>query len=91
MSILEDWRERIVYTIIPNRAVTELILQECAELFSHHYGKWSSKIEHKDLVPVPGAPIRMKPSKLKTDYLLSRGSKKGTTTVRNSVLAFIQS
>jgi hypothetical protein len=71
MSVLEDWRERVVYTIIPNRAVTDLILQECAELFSHHYGKWSSKIEHKNLVPVPGAPIRLKPSKLKTDYLFN--------------------
>ena len=71
MSTPEDWRERIVYTIIPNRAVTDLILQECAELFSYHYGKWSSKIEHRDVVPALGAPIRMKSTKLKNDYLFN--------------------
>ena len=71
MSSIENWREKVVYTIMPQKAVTGAILDECAELFSRYYGKWSSKIEHKIFVPFPGEPVKMKPSKLKTDYLFN--------------------
>jgi hypothetical protein len=71
MSFLEDWREKVIYTIIPNEAVTDANLQECAELFSNHYGKWSNKKEYKDLVPSPGKHVKMKSSKLKSDYLFN--------------------
>lgn len=66
-----DWRDQVVYTIIPEKAVTDPILQESAKLFSEHYGRWSSKIEHSDRVPNPGGPIKMKSSKLRFDYLFN--------------------
>lgn len=71
MSSSTDWRDKVVYTIIPEKAVTDSILQECAQLFSNHYGKWSTNVEHADRVPNPGGHIKMRPSKLRTDYLFN--------------------
>jgi hypothetical protein len=72
MSHIEDWRDKVVYTIIPNRAVTSDLLKKCAELFSNHYGIWSDKGEHKAFIPVfPGSRVKMGPSRLKKDYLFN--------------------
>lgn len=50
----------VSYKVIPGGLVTLGLLSECADLYSRHYGKWST------CSPVsPGRQIKLSPSRLR--------------------------
>lgn len=81
-----NWHKKVVYTIIPSIAVSDNVLEQCAVLFSEHYGTWSDKNEHKQFVPVAGASVKYSATKLKSEYMFNDRCGLVTASVDNIII-----
>lgn len=66
----------VIYTIYPKSSIDDDTLNQCAELFSKNYGKWSrseknviKNTEGNVIADLRGKMIRLSTEKLKRDYL----------------------
>lgn len=70
--------DQLVFRRFDAHQITDALLQECATLFSTHYGKWSNEHSNPSL---RGRPIRTSVNRLRRDYL---GDKCWLATARSN-------
>ena len=71
MSELQRIETNVMYTYLTFPHITDSILQECSDLFSTHYGVWSSNVQS----PLnPGENVKISVSRLKSQYLFNKNT-----------------